>query len=165
MAPVRIEHVPRVSLDESGNTGEALLDSEQPVYVLGSTSLGASESAALISQAGIGQPKEFKFSSLRKSAAGRAAALRIMSQLRPETAKAAIVNKRFMVVAKMVDTLVETLASATGFNLYATGAHRALTEVWYATMPILLGNDETNRLLDGFVSMCRRPSLGGIEAF
>jgi hypothetical protein len=165
MAIVNIERMPKVSLDESGNTGEDLLGDDQQVYVLGSTSLSTSESAALISDAGISGAKELKFSSLRKSPGGRAAVLRVISQLTPTTAKAAIVNKRFMIVAKMVDTLVETLAWATDFNLYESGAHRALTEVWYATMPVLLGIDETDELLRHFVSMCRRASLVSIEAF
>src|SRR5687767_10997025 len=130
-----LETLRRVAVDESGNTGAALLDDRQWVFALGSTALDEAESVELLRRAGWAHERELKFSSLRKSAEGRRVIFELLKSLSASTAKVAVVNKPFMVVAKMVDELIEPLASMTNFNLYGEGAHVALTEVWHAAMP------------------------------
>jgi hypothetical protein len=52
----------------------------------------------------------------------------LLAALEPDVAKTHVINRRFMIVGKMVDNLIEPLASGTGFNIYGRGTHAALTE-------------------------------------
>jgi hypothetical protein len=160
-----LDRLPRVALDESGNTGESLLDSAQPVYVLGSTSLGEDAAAELIYSVGWPTDQELKYVKLRRSGKGRRVVSEIMRQLTPLTAKVAIAHKRFMVMAKLVDNLIEPLAAATNFNLYDDGAQVALAELWHAVMPALIGPQAYEELLSRFIEMSRFPALDTTRRF
>jgi hypothetical protein len=67
-------------------------------------------------------------------------------------------HKPFSVVAKMVDLLVEPVAARSGYDLYAEGAHLALSNVMFATMPVMCGAEPWTRILERFVVMCREPT-------
>jgi hypothetical protein len=62
---------PNIFFDEAGNTGAALIDPAQPVFVLASVDLTQEESAELLAVVQTPQAQKAKFSALRKSAAGQ----------------------------------------------------------------------------------------------
>lgn len=145
-----------VAFDEAGNTGEDLLNRDQPVFTLASVLLPPEVALELTHHPG----KEFHFRTARKSQSGRAAILHVLtdSALSSKTVRTVAIHKRFAVVAKMVDLLVEPLAARSGFDLLAEGTHLALSNLLYATLPAMLGSDSTERLLLSFVAMCRDPT-------
>ena len=89
-----------VAFDESGNTGADLLNPQQPVFALASTSLTRVEAELVLDRIRTPQTKEFKFLRLRRNDAGRRRILQFLSapELTPETARTTYFHKRFMVV-------------------------------------------------------------------
>jgi hypothetical protein len=87
-----------IYVDESGNTGENLIDPVQPVFVLGSVNLDSSLSATLLDNVLRQLPKghgEPKYSSLAKTKAGRKALMECLSSLPSDTARFYAADKRF----------------------------------------------------------------------
>jgi hypothetical protein len=151
---------PTVYFDEAGNTGAALADPAQPVFVLASTDFTDAESDTLLAQVRSPQTKEAKFSSLRKSDAGRRRLLEVVRSdaLDPKRLKTMVTHKRFMIVTKFVDIIEETLAHASGIDLYERGANLALSNLHYFVSPVFCGQARFDEFLNAFVAMVRQPS-------
>jgi hypothetical protein len=102
------DHLPAVFLDESGNTGPALLDEAQPVFALASVCLSEATALDLLEplRDGVG---ELKFSEIRADSSRTSALLDLLSspQLTEQNARVSIYHKPYMVVAKLVDMLME----------------------------------------------------------
>src|ERR1041385_8659193 len=94
-----------VAFDEAGNTGQNLLDPDQPVFV--GCSVRISNEAAQEVVAGLrdGALGEAKFSRLRSSRRGRRRILQMLSHpaITPENVRMSVYHKRFMVTTKIVD--------------------------------------------------------------
>lgn len=109
----RILQVPQVAFDESGNTGGDLLSAHQPYYALASIG-GSPDVVGGLAEALPDHSGEPKYGRLRKSMKGRALIVDIVREAASQgLGKIFVVHKRFMVVAKIVDILVETLAHRT----------------------------------------------------
>jgi hypothetical protein len=148
---------PVVAIDESGNTGSDLLSLEQPVFALASTGISVAEAASLVAHIRTPQTQEIKFSRLKKTPAGRRRILEFLSTPNLPIAgiKVTLFHKRFMVITKIVDLLVETMAHGDGIDLYRDGANIALSNVHFFCMPIFCGKARTETFLRSFVSMIR----------
>lgn len=112
----------RVYFDESGQTGTHLLDAEQPWFVLASTDVGETEAGEILDRCFPGrQGKELKSRSILKGTRGRRQYLEFAREVgkAPERFCVAKIDKRFSVVGKMVDNLVEPLLRAQGYDFYA----------------------------------------------
>ncbi len=155
----------QVCFDESGNTGQDLLSSDQPVYVLASVAVAPDVAFELVRSAAA--RSEFHFKQARRSSAGREQIVRLLSaaQLTPETVKLLGVHKGFMVTTKMVDLLVEPIAHAFNFDLYADGLHLALSNLWHAAMPVLGSREAFVRVQRSFIAMVRRPEETSVATF
>ena len=151
---------PTVFFDEAGNTGAALTDSAQPVFVLASTGLTDDEAEGVLGVVRTPQAKEAKFSALRKSDSGRRRLLDLVgsTQLGPERVKSLVMHKRFMVVSKLVDIIEETLMHESGIDLYERGANLALANLHYLVSPVFCGEQRFDEFLASFVEMIRRPT-------
>lgn len=152
--------MPTVFFDEAGNTGAALTDREQPVFVLASTDLSGEEAGAVLARVRTAQTREVKFTALRKSSAGRRRLLDLLgsAQIEPKRVKTTVIHKRFMVVTKFVDIIKETLAHADGIDLYERGANIGLSNLHYFASPVFCGQAPFDEFLESFVEMIRRPS-------
>ncbi len=158
---------PVVVIDESGNTGSDLLSSEQPVFALASTAISPAEAEGLLSGIRTPQTQEIKFSKLKKTPGGRH---RILEFLRaPELTKAAIkitlFHKRFMIITKVVDLLVETMTHGDGIDLYCDGANIALSNLHFFCMPTFCGKARTEAFFRSFLSMIREQTVGAVRRF
>lgn len=149
---------PAVAFDESGNTGADLLNLCQPVFVLASADFTTDEAEDLLSWVRTAQTREPKVKRLRKSARGRQGLVRFFEdkRLRSDRVQVSIYHKRFMVVTKIIDLLIENLAYEDGIDLYEDGANLALAHIHYYTMESCLGASRANRMLHAFVKMFRR---------
>ncbi|MFZ6843455.1 DUF3800 domain-containing protein [Undibacterium sp. RuTC16W] len=156
-----------VHFDEAGNTGAALLDPDQPVFVLASTNFSREEADELLNLVRTPQTREVKFTSLKKSAAGKSRLLQFLSSplLTPERVKVSITHKRYMAICKAVDLIEETLAHRDGIDLYARGANIAIANLHYYVTPVFCGAERFDLFLSTFVAMIRTPSTATKAAF
>jgi len=163
---------PIVAFDESGNTGQNLLDPSQPVFVLASVNFNDDETRRLIDILSNENSQEFHFAKFRKNASGRAKVLECLKSelILPEKVKLSIFHKKYMVVTKIVDLLIENLSYETGFNLYKKGANIALSNMYYICIPSFCGKGNFEEFLQRFVNMirikennCIRDFYGSVE--
>ncbi|QLF71770.1 DUF3800 domain-containing protein (plasmid) [Peteryoungia desertarenae] len=146
--------------DESGYTGYNLLDSAQPVFAISSADISNDAAEAILRESfpsyrGV----EFKFSNIWRTNA-RSGLLTFARHLEPfaDTAFTYMIDKRFGVLTKIVDFLIEPLVTNGGYDFYADGfcwkycnyIHYGLTEF---APPELL-----DRLLTIYQDFSRNPT-------
>lgn len=143
--------------DEAGNTGANLLDPEQPFFVLASNDFSAEEANSLLEHVRSEQSVEPKFSALKRRPEGVARVLRLLSdpRLNQHRVRIGVFHKRYMVVTKLVDLVVETLAHQVGGDLYERGANIAMSNMLYYCMPAFCGEEATHTFLQSFVDLIR----------
>lgn len=153
--------------DEAGNSGQNLLDPEQPVFVLASTDLSHAEADELLEVVRSRQAGEPKFKTLKKTPDGvrRLTSLFSDPRLNKDRVVITAMHKRFMVVTKVVDLIAETLTYRLGEDLYKQGANIALSNMLYCCMPVFCGQDPTTRFLSAFVDLVRHRSNLHVDAF
>lgn len=151
-----------VYFDEGGNTGAALLDSMQPIFTLASVDYSEAECLELLKIIQSDQGGEAKFTSLRKSERGRQKIINfLLSPIHSEArVKTIVMHKHYMVVTKVVDIILETFAYSKGVDLYKNGTNIALSNMLYAVIPALCGNDAFQKFLNSFVDLIR---FGGVD--
>lgn len=114
-----------------------------------------------------GGGQEIKFAKLRRSRAGEKKIIAILnsSHLGEDRLLVSGLHKPFVVVAKMVDLLLEPLAHRDGIDLYERGANLALANMLYFCLPVFLGQRTFDLLRLRFVEMVRTPSPETVAAF
>jgi hypothetical protein len=159
--------VNRVYFDEAGNTGAALLDKTQPVFVLSSLDYSDREATELLAGVESSQGAEAKFTSLKKSERGRKKLIDFFTQplLVPERVKTTVFHKQYMVVTKAVDIIVETLAHKDGVDLYERGGNIALANLHFCVTPVYCGRERFLQFLESFVAMIRNKDKASIGQF
>lgn len=157
----------RIYCDEAGNTGAALLDKAQPVFVLSSLDFSDGEASELLACVKSTQGAEAKFTALRKSERGRRKLIQFFTQqpLTPARVKTTVFHKEYMVVTKLVDILVETLAHQDGIDLYERGGNIALSNLHFFATPVYCGRDRFDNFLSSFVAMIRNKDKASIDMF
>ncbi|HET7590120.1 MAG TPA: DUF3800 domain-containing protein [Solirubrobacterales bacterium] len=148
-----------VAFDESGNSGENLLDPAQPVYALASVARPEAEVAGPVAALLDGTSyAELKFSRLRTSRMGRQILAEIFESglLDPQSSRVVPVDKDWMVAGKMVDLLWEPGAANT-HQFYATGMHRQLASGLQRQGPGEAGEENWKRWQDAFIAAVRWP--------
>lgn len=152
-----IANLPVVYADESSNSGQNLLDPDQPVFTVAGVHLPDELAASIVEEVRAQLPatqKEPKYSSLARSSNGRKALLKSFEQLPKGSVRVGYAHKEFMITTKMIDILVETKAHRDGLNLYENGA-RELAELLHA-INLLPGLEATRRRMhEAFVGWMR----------
>ncbi len=153
--------------DESGNSGERLIEKKQPFFVLASNDYGQSEALNLLEHVRSHQGGEPKFKVLKKTPEGIRRLTRLFADPRLNNNRVVVdvYHKRFMVVTKMVDLIAETLFHEIGEDLYQRGANIAMSNMLYYCMPAFCGEDVTNRFLQSFVDLLRKRSDAHVDTF
>lgn len=159
--------LPVVFCDEAGNSGPALLDPNQPVFVLASHNYSEEECDRLLANVRSSQGGEPKFSTLRKSDSGRRRLVAFFEQpaLSPDRIVCTLDHKRFVIVAKIVDVLIEYVAHREGVDLYERGANIGYANLLFHVMPVLFGEKAFGGMIEGFVNMIRQPNREKIDRF
>lgn len=155
-------------MDEAGNTGENLLDPQQPIFALAATRLTSSDAEQAV-QAALSrtQMSELKFGRLRSSNPGRRNILALLQDLSltPQTAAVSVVHKQHMLAIKLVDELVEPRMLQRGIQLawYARGDAKRMAATLAARGPRTLG-ETYGELAATFVTVVRDYSETAAEA-
>jgi hypothetical protein len=157
-----------IYIDESGFTGDDLYNSEQRYFVIASTIIGDEEAERILRKCFPRyQGREFKFTNIWKRGTNRNG-LRALANEIPALADQMftfIVDKRFSLLIKIFDYLVEPAAYASGYDWYADGWGMRYLNTVHRDL-LLHGSeelyDETVGLWDAFA---RSPSEDTLAAF
>jgi hypothetical protein len=155
-----------VACDESGNTGENLLDPTQPVYSLASVVLDDATCRYLLADVLHVGSSEAKFAHISRTESGRQSILELLSH--PELAEKTavyVVHKPFMAIAKIVDVLLETTMHRDGMKWYESGEPVAFANFWFMTIPVLYDSATFETFLMKFVEMMRGRTEADIDSF
>jgi Protein of unknown function (DUF3800) len=159
--------IPTVAFDEAGNTGQNLLDPDQPIF----TSCGV-----LLPDDAIGElrdllewkeTEELHFVRLKRSKNGRTRILRLLDSplVNNETAKTFAIHKPYMVTTKVIDMLMETLAHRSGIDMYKDGGAHATANFFYTVGSVFCGEDLYAEMLRRFVDMVRTGRLRAVRSY
>ncbi len=110
----------RVYFDESGNTGQDLLNLQDSVFVLGSCRFNPDDEARLLGHFKRYRGNELKFSKLRTSGIGNRAVIDFLNDpaLSRETVAVYLIHKPHMIVTKYCDMVLELSMREYGINFY-----------------------------------------------
>jgi hypothetical protein len=147
-----------IFLDETGYTGEDLVNPAQPVFVLASHNFTEEESQELKSQFfGRVHADELKHTSLARRPAQQEMVVSFLRHLsvKQDRIKAFVAYKPFVLVAKMVDSIVEPVFYEEGLNLYHQGANLALTNLLFYCIPAFSSEAFFHELLLRFQGLYR----------
>ncbi len=147
-----------IFLDESGYTGQDLLNKDQPAFVL--ATIRASERKCQQWKAKyfkIVRATELKHAVLAKRPAQQKLVLDFLRSLsqQPQNVKVLVAHKRFALTAKLVDVLVEPVAAADGVNLYQEGAAANYANLLFYSLPAIGGEVFFEDLLRRFQVLIR----------
>jgi hypothetical protein len=159
--------LPVVYADETHNTGENLVDDDQPVFAVGGAYLPDDLARDLVEQVKSSRPPgagEPKYQALSRRPAGKATLLSALSQLPDGAAKVVIANKRYMTVSKIVDLMAEPMMYENGYNMLADGSAKSLAHIVF-----FFGSREHNEhafdaVLRSFIDVMRT-GLAGVEKY
>lgn len=156
-----------IYFDESGNTGRQLADLDQPIFILGSCDFSEDECEALLAPLRSPQAQEVHFKRLRKSPRGQDRIIDLLNSplVTPHRFKAMVFHKRFMLLTKILDDLLENLFNHFGWNFYENGHHRALSNMLFHVLPVAVGTEYVDTLLRLYYEMCLEKSESHIAAF
>ena len=153
-----------VAADESGSSGENLVDPQSVVFAHASVRIDDKSAGPILAdlrqQAGATQSPEAKFAQFRT----RRGLGALSSALAPGGALEnrvviTVADKRFLIVSKMIDLLVEELTHERGIDLYADGMARTVAVTLFRDGPRGLG-ELWDPLMAGFVSLARATQRG-----
>lgn len=156
-----------IFFDEAGNTGQNLVDHEQPVFCLASMLLDETNTPPLASVFQGLRSSEIHFSRLRRSRIGRERILAFLNHptITPEVVKLTILHKPFAITASIVEYLLEPLAFEEDVDLYERGANISLANLLNIVIPTTCGKSNYSMLQEAFVQMARSKGQREIDAF
>lgn len=157
----------KIYMDESGNTGSNLLDKQQPVFTTASCNFTDEEAVYLLERLGFSKADEVHFKRLRKTRSGQKAIIELLADdlICAERVKVHVINKEFMVLAKIIDILVEHYLNKMDCDLYKDGHNIALSNMLWYCLPIFCDADQVRAMYASFVNMMRTKEDAAISLF
>lgn len=159
----------RIYLDECGFTGEDLFNSDQPIFTLASIDLSEEVCLELKDKhfSSI-QADELKHSNLARHPKQQEMVVDLIKNLGqsyPKSIKFAVAHKRYVLVTKIVDILIESLAYEDGINLYKDGANIAYSNMLFYIVRNLVSEDFFNNMIFNFQGMIRERTTESYDRF
>jgi Protein of unknown function (DUF3800) len=153
-----------IYFDESGFTGYNLLDPAQPIFSVASADIDELRAQKILRES---FPKyqgaEFKFSNIWGSKS-RTGLLKFAGYLSPfeDQAFVYIVDKRFAVLTKIVDILIEPYITRAGYDFYDNGFCWKYCNYIYFGLTQFAPAELLNSLLRHYQEFSRDPSSGSL---
>lgn len=144
-----------IYVDESGNSGENLNDSQDPVFALAGVRLNDEQAAEIVQRvsAKIGKTgSELKSHALLRSDGRQSILLQELRTLPKNSVFTMMVHKRHMIAAKLVDLLIVETFDKVGRNMYADGSAKEWADRFYRHGPGAGDPPLWDALLDTFAS-------------
>lgn len=152
--------------DESGFTGTALLDPAQPEFVVASTDYSPEEASEIL-RAAFPRYKaaEFKFQAVWRRETHRAGIPQFVEAIAEDPTRVFTwsVNKRFCVLTKFVDALIEPLIHQTGHDFYAGGYAPRYCNFLFAALHAEGGSELYRAVTDHYATFARAPSAAALR--
>ena len=156
-----------VYMDESGFTGQDLMNQEQPVFVLVSTTMTHDECLALRVEYFSGtQGKELKHKNLGKYSKGQRRIVNLIEAIQDRQEFTVwICHKEFALLTYLVDLWVEPTMRREGLDLYRDGLNLALCNMSYYCLRSLQGDKFLSEHLRRFQLMMMDRKLPSFRQF
>lgn len=157
-----------IYLDETGYTGQDILNPDQPVYALASTNLSDAQAFELARRCfPTNRAAELKHSALASRRAGQEQIVDFIRALRevPGSAALTLAHKEFVLLALIIDFWVEPALRLDGINLYERGANIGLANVTYLMLKACLSPAERRDLLGKGQTMLRTKTVESHREF
>jgi hypothetical protein len=145
-----------IFLDESGFTGEDLLNPHQPIFCIASTTIddatAAKHHGELLEHS---NAREAKHNRLMRRPFGQAKMANFLRQIKADDNAFAVwvCHKPFALLTYFVDVWCEPLALRTGYDLYKNGAALAISNMTYYCLPAFTGEAFMASILRDFQIM------------
>lgn len=151
--------------DESGFTGHNLLDAAQPIFVLASSDIKGDVAREILDRS---FPRyrgsEFKFSNLwRSNHKGGLVEFGNSFKSLDHHTFIWMIDKRFCVLTKIVDFLIEPYITDTGFDFYADGFCWKYANYIHFGLTQFAPPETLDRLLNAYQSFSRNPSRDALR--
>lgn len=159
----------KIYLDECGFTGEDLFNVDQPIFTLASLNL-TEEICQELKEKHFNkvQAAELKHSSLAKRAKQQQMVIELIKDLGlnyPNSIKFVVAHKRYVLVTKIVDILIETVAYEDGIDLYERGANIAYSNMLFYLVRGLASENFFEKFLLSFQVMMRNRTKESYDNF
>jgi hypothetical protein len=145
-----------IYLDESGFTGQDLLNPSQPIFCLASTTLDDATAAAYYAELlEYSNAREAKHTRLMKRSLGRTKIANFLHQIMANRDAFAVwvLHKPYSLLTYFVDIWCEPLALRSGIDLYQDGFALALSNLTYFALPAFTSDDFLMSILRDFQTM------------
>jgi len=154
-----LESLPVVSFDESGNSGQNLLDADQPIFVLCSICIDESVAKDIVNRHR-GQYEELKFTTLRRTQAGQGVVEAVIDEgaITVDTVWLSMALKPWMMAGKFVDLLVEPYFARRGHSMYIGEMPIAMADALYERGADAIGHAVWGKLQAALVEMMKSPT-------
>jgi hypothetical protein len=147
-----------IFLDESGYTGHDLYSADQPVFVIATLNIPEDTCKALKTAYFHGvRAGELKHAALAKRPNQQDMVVSFLTELSQDKSlvKVSLAHKRFVLVSKMVDIIVEPALRMDGIDIYKNSMYLSLSNLLFFVLPALAGEAFFNDLLQRFQRMMR----------
>lgn len=158
----------KLFLDECGYTGEDLLNKDQPIFTLGSILLEEHKCRELKNEFYKNvKSQELKHTKLVKYPNQRKMVVDFIKEVvkKPELIKLSVSDKKFVLVTKMVDWIIEPPMYDNGIDLYLNGGNIALSNYIYFTFKQYANSGFFNSVLKLFQKLMRKRDLESYHQF
>src|SRR5690348_13191999 len=145
-----------IFLDESGYTGQDLMDTVQPIFTLATLCLAEDDCRGLKEQFfRTLKSSELKHSRLVRNLRNRRLLLDFLKKLSktPELVKVLFTHKRYALVNKLVQYVINPVARKEGLDLRIKGIDLAFTYSIYHELPQVVGEEFVEDFLRRFQQM------------
>lgn len=158
---------PKVFFDEAGNTGDNLLDKDQPIYVLSSNDYSDAEVQQILSPLNIAKSDELHFKNLKKYSKYRHAIIEVFNHdlITSEHIKYSYADKKFGLVCNIVDKIIEPMFYDVGYNMYKKGLNLTYANGLYIIGTNLCSKELFDHFLFNFQSLIREQTAPNINSF
>lgn len=152
--------------DESGNTGVDLLNIDQPIFCLASTSLCNDISKNLLAPLLRPGQSEVKYNKLKSTKHGQSALIEFFKSphLSAQNSKFTLADKEYYLISHIVDKLIEPSLFEQGIDLYLNDAHVGLANIWYYTGEMIFPG-YWKKIKRAFVQIIRQQNNGAFQQF
>lgn len=155
-----------VYFDEAGNSGQNLLDKDQPIYIVVSHNFSYEETEKLLAPLKTGSD-EIHFNKIKKYPKYQKPIETILNNplINYDRIKIAYYNKKFALCAHLVDQLVETTFHYNNLSYYENGLNIIYAQSLYLQTEFFDLKSKYLELLELFQKMIRTKDISSIENF
>lgn len=158
--------IPIIAFDEAGNTGQNLLDNSQPIFSLASVNFDEDELNELF---GIFDTNsdELHFKRLRKYSKTQKQLIEFCDHelIQFSKIKYSLSDKRFALVAQIIDQLFEPVMYDLNVDIYKYGMNIGLANSLYTFCNISWNKELVDEMLSNFVKMIKTKSEDSVQDF